>query len=397
MNHAKSTTMLAFIASLLLGACNGGGVSGGFGGAASGSVSGNSAGYWEQLPPSLLERLEAFGGTAGDALYVFGGYVPWDNALSALLPNPSSDIERYDTRTGEWKLMKPMPMHLDHGRAVEYGGDLYVTGGIVLVAVTTPLFWRYDPDEDSWNPMPPMPFPVGAHAAGLVGDKLVVVGGYEMVVDTPFVQVFDFKTGSWSVGPLFPHQVDHVIGTALGDYMYVISGRPNDGMQWAYKDVFRWRPGDAAWERVADLPHPRSGGGAVVACDRIVVAGGEHPTAPDDVVPEVEIYDPTRNVWSALPPMITPRTGVAVMSHGNRVYAVEGPASGEGINSFSNIVERLTLNCAALADLPPAEPYDPPLDGVICSPPETPVFGGQCPPPEISDRLPSDGSEASPP
>ncbi|AXQ29855.1 hypothetical protein D0B54_14740 [Solimonas sp. K1W22B-7] len=342
----------------------------------------NAAGRWEQLPPSPLKRLEAFGTRVGRHIYIIGGYE--EQRLGAfgfglpleVEPIPGAKVERYNLDSGAWDFAKPMPLHLDHARAVEYQGKLYVTGGNAAVALALPLFWEYDPATDAWTSMPPMPQPAAGHTAVVLGDQLVVAGGYIFPVNFPSVQLFDFGTRRWSRGPNLPVMPDHAQAVALDGYMYVIGGRPNDVMQGlAYKQVQRWKPGMDAWESVAELTYTRAGGGAAVACGRIVVVSGEDPhQEPREVRPQTEVYDPTRNLWSRLPDIPTPRHGVIVVSDGADIYAIEG--GDMEILGVSNAVERLRLDCAAVAALPAAEPEDAP-EG-LCVPDIVPAAGGHC-------------------
>jgi N-acetylneuraminic acid mutarotase len=333
---------------------------------------------WSQLPPSPLKRLEVFGAKLGRSIYVMGGYeeqrvlgtMPYE-----LSPVPSTKVERYDLDTGKWSFQAKMPMHLDHARAVAYRGKLYVTGGNNFIALAMPFFWEYDPAADKWTQLPMLPQPTAAHASAVIGDKLIVAGGYIFPLDFSTVQVFDFSTMTWSRGPDLPVVNDHSTGVALGGYMYVIGGRPNDLTQGvAYHEVFRWKPGMKAWQRVADLPYTRSGLGAAPVCGRIAVFGGEDPhDAPKGVVHAAELYDPRTDSWARLPDIPTPRHGLVGASDGNRVYAIEG--GDVEVLGYTNAVERLTLDCSRLSKLKPAKPR--PADP-SCLPDDLPIVGGHC-------------------
>lgn len=342
--------------------------------------------YWESLPPSLLERLEGAAVRVGRSIYVVGGWEQQGTVLGSipLLVQdtvPSARLERYDIDTGEWTLLTGMPIHFDHLRAVEYQGDIYVSGGHYTPPVASNLFWKYDIDTDTWSAMPAMPLPTMAHAAGVIGDQMIVAGGANLFQATTAVQIFDFTTQSWSRGPDLPQALEHTNGVVHDGYLYVLTGKPGSlSEEGILPDVYRWKPGMDVWERRADVPHPRAGAGAAVVCNRIVVAAGENPAAGtgSGLVPEVDLYDPATDRWFALPEIPYPRHGVMAAADGNRMYVIQG---GEvEIFGYTNEVSRLTLDCDALGSLPPATGWGEEAGetGLLCAPGEVPVAGGQC-------------------
>jgi hypothetical protein len=83
--------------------------------------------------------------------------------------------------------------------------------------------------------------------------------------------------------------------------------------------------------RVKLSPAARSAVATGVYNGRIYVAGGEWQDAVVQTAFRVfEAYDPVSNTWSVLPPMATPRHGVAGAVIGNRFYAVSGDVQSSG-------------------------------------------------------------------
>jgi hypothetical protein len=93
-----------------------------------------------------------------------------------------------------------------------------------------------------------------------------------------------------------------------------------------------YNPATDIWEPPgARMPTARSAVASAVYNGKIYVAGGEWQ---DPVVQTAfrvfEAYDPATNTWSVLPPMTTPRHGVAGAVIGNRFYAVSGDVQSSG-------------------------------------------------------------------
>ena len=79
------------------------------------------------------------------------------------------------------------------------------------------------------------------------------------------------------------------------------------------------------------MPTARSAVASGVYNGKIYVAGGEwQDTVVQTAFRVFEAYDPATNTWSTLPPMATPRHGVAGAVIGNRFYAVSGDVQSSG-------------------------------------------------------------------
>jgi non-specific serine/threonine protein kinase len=71
---------------------------------------------------------------------------------------------------------------------------------------------------------------------------------------------------------------------------------------------------------------------ATIVKRHLIALGGEDPTK---VVAAVQSFDLGTSRWSVLPPMRTPRHGMAVVSVGNTLYALDGaeaPTHAESTN-----------------------------------------------------------------
>ncbi len=84
--------------------------------------------------------------------------------------------------------------------------------------------------------------------------------------------------------------------------------------------------------RRAPLPTARGGTAGGVVSDNIYVVGGED-FSPSRTFPEVEIYDPEGDSWSAAPDLPTPRHGLAVEGVRDSIYVIGGgPTAGLSVS-----------------------------------------------------------------
>src|SRR5262249_12378608 len=100
--------------------------------------------------------------------------------------------------------------------------------------------------------------------------------------------------------------------------------------------------GKNTWAAVLGMPTPRSGVGTAVLNGRMHVLGGEaYLNGRVGTYRTHEACDPKTSSWHGLPPMPTPRHGLAVAEIGGKMYAVSGSnvAGGGGPHEGVNVNE----------------------------------------------------------
>ena len=108
---------------------------------------------------------------------------------------------------------------------------------------------------------------------------------------------------------------------ASGGRFYVLAGRDTQN----FTAAARYDPSRRKWERLPPLHTPRGGiASARLKDGRIVVFGGERLEPGGTTIAEVELFDPRTRRWSSLPDMRTPRHGLGGAALGRRVFAIEG-------------------------------------------------------------------------
>lgn len=80
------------------------------------------------------------------------------------------------------------------------------------------------------------------------------------------------------------------------------------------------------WTEAAPIPQPRAAHGACVLDGKIYIIGGEsgEPTGQNEVLDDVEVYDPANNSWESKAPMPVPLTYISASAVNGKVYVVGG-------------------------------------------------------------------------
>ncbi|MBC8133459.1 MAG: hypothetical protein H7X95_10805 [Deltaproteobacteria bacterium] len=275
-------------------------------------------------PIPSLARQEVGVAAIGDAVYVIGGY--------------SRLVDAFDTKTGQWRSVAPLPTALDHPNVAAVAGKIYLLGATqagATVAGDVNTFLVYDGALNQWSRVRPMP--VGTDRAGsgvaVIGSKIYIVGGWKSYGNaTANVSSYDTATDTWETLPDIVPRRDHLVAGAVAGIVYAIGGRNGTiGTPMGRVDAFD--PIARSWSTRAPMITPRGGTAAAVVFNRIYVFGGEGNTAAgsNGVFSQTEVYDPVMNAWRALAPMIVPKHGIGAAAVGAKIY-LPGGATRQGGN-----------------------------------------------------------------
>ncbi|MGH2831097.1 MAG: kelch repeat-containing protein, partial [Actinomycetota bacterium] len=140
---------------------------------------------------------------------------------------------------------------------------------------------------------------------------------------------YDRTTGRFVDRALIPTPRHHVAAVASPTHVYVTGGRrpnPGGGSDVNVAAFDRYNVAEDRWERLPNVPTARSGHGAGLVDGKVVVLGGEDPSAGGSPsIAETEEYDIGRNIWGrSYPGMFRPRHGVAAVTIGNDIYVFLG-------------------------------------------------------------------------
>ena len=291
-----------------------------------------SAKRWTTLSASPLMRTEVGAARVGRFVYVVGGLLE-DRTTT-------NQVARYDMDRGTWSLVSPMPTAVHHPAVASLGGALYVYGGYTNSSFTaeTDALQRYDPATGSWQTLTGSGTQRAAATLAAVGGSLYAVGGAAGGQALNTVQVYDVASGAWRPGPPIGVPREHLASAVIGRRIFVLGGRAS-GANLNTVEVLT--TGGGGWAQAPPIPVARSGFQAASVERRVVVAGGEELTPGGETIQPVELFDPVKRRWHALPGMKTPRHGLGVVARGRLVLALEGgPHPGF---AFSNALEALLV------------------------------------------------------
>lgn len=322
---------------------------------------------WKKLAPCPVPLQELLGASANGKMYVFAG-VEGQGSPGV--------VWEYDPGTDAWTVKKPMPLPAHHVAFTEYQNKIYAFGGFKKydgpLTGTGPIWepidnaWEYDPKTDTWKALAPMSGKRGSASAAAVDGKIYVVGGAALPSNSKSpamikgpgpnttaqfsvgtVQEYDIATNTWRERTPMHIARNHFIVGAVNGKIYAIGGRVNTVFNTGANTdaVEEYDPVTDMWNSVKmKMPTPRSGMAGGVYNGRIFVAGGElEDTRMNASFRAVEAYDPARDEWTVMPPMLIARHGLAGAVVGDTLHMVGGAfASGSPGDSADHEALRLS-------------------------------------------------------
>jgi N-acetylneuraminic acid mutarotase len=280
---------------------------------------------WTEAAPCPVARFEAHGVVVKGELWVMGGF------LSSML-NVTTRIDIYDPNTNSWRLGPELPGAETHAGVVNVGDDFVMVGGFVgnvLTRTTTAGVWRWNAADAAWNAGPELPTPRAAVAAALVGTELHAAGGLgpDGNTDSGEHLVWDVAgAAAWTGAAPLPNPRNHGGGAASGDLFFAVAGRHGWDEKTGHDPALEaFDPATGSWTTRAPMPKARSeiGAATVTMSDgRLLVVGGsiegKNPSA------DVLVYEPARDLWSALQSLPVPLKGVVAARVGAKIIVTTG-------------------------------------------------------------------------
>lgn len=250
-------------------------------------------------------------------IYVIGGFAP----------SVTATVLAYNPANAAWRSVADFPSALHHANAAVVDGTLYVAGfyaGLSFSNADGRVF-AYDAQQNAWTPRAAMPAGserAAACVAALDG-KLYLFGGARGGT-VPQASAYDPGADRWETLPDLPAPREHCVAAALGDQIYIASGRAS-GIGGFQPETWAYDPAARSYRERAPIPTPRGGTAGSALAGRLVIFGGEgNGSSTSGVFAQVEAYDPAANTWQALPDMLVPRHGFGAAVLDGRIYLPGG-------------------------------------------------------------------------
>jgi N-acetylneuraminic acid mutarotase len=250
-----------------------------------------------------------------------------------------------------WTSLAPLPTARGGLASTIADGQVFVIGGAAtLENQSLNTVEAYDPGTDTWHTVNSAGLtPRGDFGVATAGGRIYAIGGYDdstgNVLDS--VESFDPRdpAAGWrSEAPLpivSPSGWQGDGGLAAAAYnglIYVAGGYDQDNDLLSNLEIYN--PRSNTWSAGAPMPTPRGLLRVTVADGRLYAVGGLDATGTV-VFDTVEAYNPTDNRWSSEAPIPIPRAepAMATLADGNIVAAggcCEFDSAGHVVGVFSD-------------------------------------------------------------
>ena len=286
----------------------------------------------------------------------------------------------------EWVEHESMSMARSEHSAVLMRDEIVVVGGLVESgfgrSAVTGGVEAYDPASDVWRPLPELPSPRHHVMATVIDDRLLVIGGLAETGFDPVDTAWELRAGRWVDRASLPTLVGSGAAVTLHRHVYVVGGVPSGGLlrydpaedtwvtltpprlrrehlaavvfageiwaiagRWegqAYRSTEIYDPASDAWRDGPNLVEARSGFGATVVGESIIVAGGE-VFDPVMALSSVERFEVSTGEWTLAKALPDGLHGNPLVAVGATVYLPGGSTRAAGIENEGRLFS-LTLD-----------------------------------------------------
>ncbi|HRA46462.1 MAG TPA: hypothetical protein PK819_00160 [Thermomicrobiales bacterium] len=281
--------------------------------------------WWTAVQSMPVPRSEMGAAVLNGKITVAGGF------------DGGTQVDRYDPAADRWETLGPLPEAVNHGGIVAWHGQVITCGGYNAEAMAAmDIMHTWDEDALAWKSIGTLPTPIGAFGLAVLNDVLYLAGGaIDRLGGEAMAAVWKRETvdGPWIACPPLSAAREHLTLVACGSDLVAIGGRAagqNEATLGAI--VERWDGTADHWERMPDLPVPRSGLAGCAVGSSILVAGGETATAVFATVNRFQ--NKNWSTWHDLP---TPVHGMALAAVGTDLFALGGSTEAGAVASVATV------------------------------------------------------------
>ena len=293
---------------------------------------------WRTGPDLPLAVQEIYPTLHAGRIHLAGGFI----AEHGQITGPTDAHVVFDTSTGLWTHILPLPTARHHPHLVSAFDSLLVIGGFQSPTPDSAwqmqaTGWRFAGGD--WTHIPPLPRPVGEAVTAVLGDHVHLAGGRRPVgeanaswtdhVDTDEHFVLTGPDDEWMNAAPLPTARNSAAAAMIGEQWHVVGGRTVDGGNTGVHEVYS--AAEDTWRTAAPMPQAQGGLAAASAGGKLYAFGGEYFT-PDGggVFAESWVYDPDADSWSAIEDMPHPRHGLGAVALDGDIYVLGGALAFSG-------------------------------------------------------------------
>ncbi|XP_063001494.1 kelch-like protein 21 [Elgaria multicarinata webbii] len=216
-------------------------------------------------------------------------------------------VDGLNPRDGHWRYLAEFPEHLGGGySAAALGNDVYVAGGSDGSRLYD-CVWRYNSSVNEWTEVSPMLKAREYHSSA-------VLDGLLYVVASDSTERYDHTLDAWEALQPMLYPMDNCSTTTYRGKLYAtgsLAGKESMVMQC-------YDPESDLWSLVncGQLP-PWS------FAPKAVTLSGLMYFVRDDSA-EVDVYNPAKNEWDKIPPMLQVHVGGSLAALGGKLYVSGG-------------------------------------------------------------------------
>jgi RNA polymerase sigma factor (sigma-70 family) len=267
---------------------------------------------------------------------------------------------------GEWVRKADMPMENHALATCTIDNKIYAIGGAFrnpqnsFTSIAT--VYEYDPIKDTWTKKADMPTSRDSLGVGVVNGKIYAIGGETLVGGgsaTSAVEEYDLKLDKWAKKASMPTARCGASTVVVNGKIYVIAGMTgvNEKNQ-ALPNVEEYDPIKDIWTKKADMPKAKAGIAGSAFNGKIYIFGGASDWLNGPSLSTVEEYDPMTDTWIEKSEMPKALMDSSATTANNKIYIFGGDFFiGEAWGVLSSVYEYDPINdkWATKPDMPVAK------------------------------------------
>lgn len=306
-----------------------------------------ASGQWRVEPPMPRARTGCCAAVLGGRLFVLGGHDNRYTEMDKGLLEKASRNETFEDEDGVFPCLSSVDSYAppDGPASALSGSETLGPGSGSLGSGSG----GGGGPAAGWQSHPELNFARSAFAAAVASNRIFAFGGtdgrYGIVATTESFAPGEVK---WRREAALPRPRAALSAAAVGDSIFLAGGTDGQGEFSDAFDIFHAPSG--TFQAGPPLLSPRSGAAAVVQGGRILLIGG---VSESQFLSVLEYFDLATSKWNRdfTDGLGSPRTCLAAVSYGPRVYAVGGLDPAVGLLRTAEMLDEAD-GWSALPDMP---------------------------------------------